>query len=297
MGAKRSFYPRTKVSKKMQRGAEMENRLSGAAGRVRPGGKLKSMPFAVYGHGPFFNRLDAFIFVMSAPTRAGAAIAMAILSAAIVWSGPAAAADAKKSQFTTAEIMRQFIYSPWIKVCGNGQRFPVGTCVTSKFARDKNDKTGVIAVSLIEVAGKPRGLSVGLPETVFDRAGKRSIRIMIDEGPAIGIIMQLAPDMECSGCARNTVTCNKFGVCSARYQATAGLVDELKNGRMLQIQAVSLPGFPTIPFSLADNGGNSFAGANGGAPTDLNGFVQMLEHLGFCSQADNERPCLQSAIP
>jgi len=56
-------------------------------------------------------------FVASASTRAGVAIAAALLSAAIISNGPATAADRWPS--TTAE-MRQLIYSPWAKFCGRG---------------------------------------------------------------------------------------------------------------------------------------------------------------------------------
>jgi invasion protein IalB len=202
-------------------------------------------------------------FVISASTRAGAAILGATI-AAIISGGSAAAAEARgEPPSTTAEIMRQFIYSPWTKVCGSGQPLPVGRCFTGKAARTKDGRT-VIAVSLIEVAGEPaRGLRVTLPETVFDIAGERSVRITIDKESAIG----------------SAVNCSS-GLCWADYNATVELLDKLKKGRMLQIQAVSLA-VPMIPFSLADSSGASFAGANEGPPTDPNAFQEMLKDLGF----------------
>jgi hypothetical protein len=99
-------------------------------------------------------------------------------------------------------------------------------------------------VSLIEPAGEPKMLRVLLPSL----PQPRSARIIIDMEPAIG----------------GAVTCSST-TCSLDYEATPELVDKLKKGQILQIQAGSI-----IPFllPLVDSSGNNFAGANEGPPTD-----------------------------
>jgi invasion protein IalB len=185
--------------------------------------------------------------VVSAST--GVAIAVALLSAAVILGDPATAAEAQgRAQSTTAD-MQQFIYSPWAKFCGRGSLGGREVCFTGKEARTKGGQT-VIAVSLIEPAGEPKMLRVLLPSL----PQPRSARIIIDMEPAVG----------------GAVTCSS-NTCSVDYEATPELVDKLKKGQMLQIQVGSI-----IPFllPLADSTGNSFAGANEGSPTDPKVFKE-----------------------
>jgi invasion protein IalB len=66
----------------------------------------------------------------------------------------------------------------------------------------------------------------------------------------------------------------------ADYEATPELVDKLKKGRMLQIQAINLAATAvTFPLPLADNSGNSFQKANDGAPTDPKVFEEQQKKL------------------
>jgi invasion protein IalB len=191
-------------------------------------------------------------FVVSASTRTRVAVAGAIVSAAIISGGPAAAAEARgRAQTITAEV-QQFIYSPWAKFCGRGSLGGREVCFTGKEGRTKDGQT-VIAASLIEPAGEPKLLRVllpGLPQP-------RSVRIIIDMEPAIG----------------GAVTCSS-NACSVDYEATPELIDKLKKGQMLQIQAGSI-----IPFllPLAESTGNSFARANEGPPTDPKVFKEQQQ--------------------
>ena len=53
----------------------------------------------------------------------------------------------------------------------------------------------------------------------------------------------------------------------ADYEATPELVDKLKKGQMLQIQAINLAAAAiTFSLPLVDNSGNSFQKANEGPP-------------------------------
>jgi hypothetical protein len=82
-------------------------------------------------------------FIVSAST--GVAIAGAILSAAIILGGPAAA------QSPTLE-MPQLIYSPWAKFCGRGSLGGREVCFTGKDARTKDGQTFMAATpAMIDV--------------------------------------------------------------------------------------------------------------------------------------------------
>jgi hypothetical protein len=111
--------------------------------------------------------------------------------------------------------------------------------------------------ALIEPEGGPRVSRVTLPSL----PQPRSARIIIDKEPATNSAV---------------VTC--FGkACTAAYEATPELVDKLKKGRMLQIQAVDFT--PIIPFllPLVDSSENSFVRANEGPPTDPRAFQEQQQ--------------------
>jgi invasion protein IalB len=196
-------------------------------------------------------------FVMSASTRAGAAIAGAIMSTAFISGAPAAATEARvRAPSITAE-MPQLMYSPWRKFCGKGDDPGAKeVCFTGKDARTEAGKP-VVAAALIEPEGEPRKLfRVTLPSPLQMQYGTR---IVIDKEPPISGTFS---------------TCFANG-CMADYEATPELVNKLKKGQMLQIQAINLAAAAiTFPLPLVDSSGNSFAGANEGPPTDPKVFQE-----------------------
>jgi invasion protein IalB len=184
-------------------------------------------------------------FVVSAPIRAGASIAGAILSAAITSGDLAAQAP------STAPETQQLIYSPWAKFCGKGKDPGAKeVCFTGKDARTEAGQP-VVAAALIEPEGKSEKLfRVTLPSPL--RLQSRT-RIIIDKEPPI------------SG---KVLTCIANG-CIADHEVTPEFVAKLKKGQMLQIQATNLANTAiTFHLPLADNSGNSFQEANDGPPTD-----------------------------
>ncbi len=183
-----------------------------------------------------------------------AAVAGAILSAAIVSNGPATAADPSPSN--TAE-MRQLIFSRWAKFCGKGSGPDAKeVCFTGKDARTEYGQP-VVAAALIEPAGETRKLfRVTLPSPLQVQYGTR---MMIDKEPTISSAF---------------FTCFANG-CMADYEATPELVGKLKMSQMLTIVAINLAGKAvSFPLPLADSGGNSFAAANEGPPTDPKVFEE-----------------------
>jgi invasion protein IalB len=189
--------------------------------------------------------------VVSAPIRAGASIAGAILSAAITSGELAAQAP------SIAPETQQLIYSPWAKFCGKGKGPGAKeVCFTAKDARTEAGQP-VVAAALIEPEGESKKLfRVTLPSPLRLQS---DTRIMIDNGPPI------------SG---KVVICITNG-CTADYEATPEFITKLKNGQMLQIQATNLANTAiTFRLPLADNSGNSFQKANDGPPT----YPPMLVH-------------------
>ena len=158
--------------------------------------------------------------------------------------------------------MPQLIYSPWAKFCGKGNDPGAReVCFTGKDARTEAGQP-VVAAALIEPEGEPKKLfRVTLPSPLQLQYGAR---IVIDKEPPISSAF---------------FTCFANG-CMADYEATPELVDKLKKGRMLQIQAINLAAAAiTFPLPLADNSGNTFQKANEGAPTDPKVFEEQQKKL------------------
>jgi invasion protein IalB len=158
--------------------------------------------------------------------------------------------------------MPQLIYSPWAKFCGKGNDPGAKeVCFTGKDARTEAGQP-VVAAALIEPEGEPKKLfRVTLPSPLQLQYGTR---IVIDKEPPINGAF---------------FTCFANG-CMADYEATPELVDKLKKGRMLQIQAINLAAAAiTFPLPLADNSGNTFQKANEGAPTDPKVFEEQQKKL------------------
>jgi invasion protein IalB len=159
------------------------------------------------------------------------------------------------------EIPR-LIYSPWTKFCMKGKDPSAKElCFIGKDARTEALQPAGAAV-LIEPGGEAkRILRVTVPGPVQMQHGAR---IIIDtELPITGTF----------------VTCLANG-CLADYEATPDLIDRLKKGRMLTLQAIKLDGkVVTFPLPLADQSGDSFQKAHEGPPADPKAFEARQKKL------------------
>jgi len=151
----------------------------------------------------------------------------------------------------------QLIYSPWAKFCGKGQDPNAKqVCFTGKDARTEAG-VPVIAAALIEPEGEPKKLfRITLPAPLQLQYGTR---VIIDqEQPMTGPFF----------------TCFSNG-CMADYEATPEMVQKLKKGQTLTIQAINLAGSAiSFPLPLTD-----FAKANEGPPTDPKVFEEQQRKL------------------
>jgi invasion protein IalB len=176
---------------------------------------------------------------------------------------PAAAPKATPQQPAPAQPAQaapgapQLIYTPWTRLCSKGQD-PNGkqVCFTGK---DAYTEIGLplVAVVLIEPEGEIKKiLRVTVPNPVQLQYGTR---IIVDQQQPL------------SG---PYFTCFTNG-CMADYDGTPDLIQKLKQGQMMAVQAVNLAGTPmSFPLPLAD-----FAKANEGPPTDPKVFEERQKKL------------------
>jgi invasion protein IalB len=195
--------------------------------------------------------LAGSIQVANAPAPVVPATAPALPGPSSPGAGPAGA----------PEIPR-LIYSPWTKFCMKGKDPNAKeVCFVGKDARTEALQPAGAAV-LIEPGGQAkRILRVTVPGPVQMQQGAR---IIIDtELPITGTF----------------VTCLANG-CLADYEATPNLIDRLKKGRMLTLQAIKLDGkVVTFPLPLVDQSGNSFQKAHEGPPADPKAFEARQKKL------------------
>jgi invasion protein IalB len=173
----------------------------------------------------------------------------------LISNGPATAAEPLPG---TAAETQQLLYSPWAKFCGKGNAPGAKeVCFTGRDAHTEAGKP-VVAAALIEPEGEARKLfRATLPAPLDSRYGAR---IIIDKEPPV---------------SSTFFACFANG-CMADFEATPELVDKLRKGQMLQIQAVNHAAAAiAFPLPLADSGGDSFAGVNEGPPTDLKVFEEQ----------------------
>jgi invasion protein IalB len=151
----------------------------------------------------------------------------------------------------------QLIYSPWTKFClKNKDPQPKQVCFTGKDARIESGMP-VVAAVLIEPQGDPKKiLRVTLPLGMQLIHGTR---VIIDQGQPM-----TAP----------YVICFTNG-CMADYEATAQMVDQMKKGHGLVVQAINANAQPiSLVLPLAD-----FAKAYDGPPTDPKVFEKQQQSL------------------
>jgi invasion protein IalB len=151
----------------------------------------------------------------------------------------------------------QLIYSPWTKFCLKSKDpTPKQVCFTGKDARVESGMP-VVAAVLIEPEDAPKKiLRVTLP---LGMQLVHGTRVIIDQNQPL-----TAP----------YVICFTNG-CMADYEATAPMVEQLKKGKNLVVQAINANGQPlSLVLPLSD-----FAKAYEGPPTDPKVFEAQQQKL------------------
>jgi len=151
----------------------------------------------------------------------------------------------------------QLTFSPWTKICPpKGQEANAKqVCLTGKDGRVETGQPVVGAV-LIEPEGERQILRITLPLGMLLQPGTR---VIIDQGQPM-----TAP----------YVICFESG-CIADYEASEALVDAMKKGQDLVVQAINGAG-QGISLALPLN---DFAKAYTGPPTDLKELERRQEEL------------------
>ena len=151
----------------------------------------------------------------------------------------------------------QLIYSPWTKFCLKGQEATARQAYfTGKDGRNES-RLAVVAAVLIEPENEPRKvLRVTLPLGMALQSGTR---VIVDNGVPM---------------TASYVTCFNTG-CMADFEASAELIDRMKKGQRLIIQAINAAGQPvTFIMPLVD-----FAAAHDGPPKEPAVFASQQEKL------------------
>ncbi len=211
------------------------------------------------------------VFAQQQPAKPAPAKPAAQKPAAPVQQQPA------QAQAPQAAEQPQLIFSPWTKFCLKGQEANAKqVCFTGKDARLESGMP-VVAAVLIEPDGDPKKvLRVTLPLGMQIAHGTR---IIVDQGqPAQGPY----------------VICFTNG-CMADYEASADLINRLKKGQQLAVQAINSNGQP-ISLNLPLN---DFAKAYDGPPTDPKVFEEQQKKLQdeLQRRANDARQKLQQQQP
>jgi invasion protein IalB len=151
----------------------------------------------------------------------------------------------------------QLIYAPWTKFCLKGQDANAKqVCFTGKDGRIESGQP-VIAAVIIEPEGETKKiLRVTLP---LGMQLVHGTRIIIDNNPPM---------------QSPYVICFANG-CMSDYEVTPDMINHLKKGQNLIVQAINSNGAPlTLPLPLAE-----FAKAYDGPPTDPKVFEETQKKL------------------
>ncbi|WP_298261481.1 invasion associated locus B family protein [Bradyrhizobium sp.] len=171
--------------------------------------------------------------------------------------GAPAATPAAPGAQPPADQQVQLIYAPWTKFCLKGQDANAKqVCFTGKDGRIESGQP-VIAAVVIEPEGEPKKiLRVTLPLGMLLVHGTR---IIIDNNPPA---------------QSPFVICFQNG-CMSDYEVTPQMLDQMKKGQNLVVQAISSNNQPvTLPLPLGD-----FAKAYDGPPTDPKQFEENQKKL------------------
>jgi invasion protein IalB len=184
-------------------------------------------------------------------------------------------APGQPGQQPPADQQIQLIYAPWTKFCLKGQDANAKqVCFTGKDGRIESGQP-VIAAVVIEPEGEPKKiLRVTLP---LGMQLVHGTRIIVDNNQP-----QQSP----------YVICFANG-CMSDYEATPQLIDSMKKGQNLVVQAINANGAPlTLPLPLAE-----FAKAFDGPPTDPKVFEETQKKLQeeLQKRAEEQRKKLEDA--
>ncbi len=150
----------------------------------------------------------------------------------------------------------QLMYSPWMKVCGQGQDTNnKKVCVVTKDGRLENGMP-VAIVQLFEPEGMPKVLRVTVPLGMQLQHGTR---VIIDQGQPVNEPYKI---------------CFPVG-CMSDYPVTDEMIARMKKGHTLTVQAINMQGTPiSLPLPLDD-----FAKAYDGPATDPKVFEEQQRKL------------------
>lgn len=230
-------------------------------GRVRPAARATSRPVDGDGIGRSVRRRSPGSSAGtqgSAESRAeGRPKAPAPAQTPQAQQAPAQGAPAQPNG-QPADQQIQLIYAPWTKFCLKGQDANAKqVCFTGKDGRIESGQP-VIAAVIIEPEGEPKKiLRVTLP---LGMQLVHGTRIIVDNNPPL---------------QSPYVICFANG-CMSDYEATPDLINNMKKGQNLVVQAINANGAPlTLPLPLA----GEFAKAYDGPPTDPKQFEETQKKL------------------
>jgi invasion protein IalB len=176
----------------------------------------------------------------------------------------------------------QLIFSPWVKLC-NKDADPKAKriCVTVKDGRVESGLL-VVSVAVIEMDGEQKKLlRMSLPYGV---ALQHGTRLIVDQGtPATSPFVTCLPPVV------------PPGGCIADYEASTDLINRMKKGQLLTVQAIHMNGQAMSPqLDLRD-----FAKAYDGPPTDPKVFEEQQKKLQeeLQKRAEEARKKLESQPP
>jgi invasion protein IalB len=151
---------------------------------------------------------------------------------------------------------QQLMYSPWMKVCGKGpDTANKQVCVVTKDGRLENGMP-VAIVQLFEPEGEPKVLRVTVPLGMQLQHGTR---VIVDQNQPMQAPYKI---------------CFPVG-CMSDYPVTDDLINKMKKGQQITVQAINLQGTPiSLPLPLTD-----FAKAFDGPPTDPKAFEEQQRKL------------------
>ena len=171
-------------------------------------------------------------------------------------AAPPAAQQPPQNGAATAQGQPQLMYSPWMKVCGKGQDTNgKQVCVLTKDGRLENGMPVAIA-QLFEPEGQPKMLRVTVPLGMQLQHGTR---VIIDQEQPVNEPYKI---------------CFPVG-CISDYPVTDDMVNKMKKGKQIVIQAINMQGTPiSLPLPLDD-----FAKAYDGPATDPKVFEEQQRKL------------------